>query len=402
MKVTVQKSAARGCVKAPPSKSMAHRLLIAAAFCRGQSVVHNISLSEDIKATISCLESLGIECHYEDGSVYVNGGKLTKAKDTLFCNESGSTLRFFVPVALLLGEPVKFVGSEKLFSRPLDEYEKICRENGFEFTKCKDSLTVCGRLSAGRYSVMGNISSQYITGLVFALSLLDEDSVIDITPPVSSRSYIDLTIGALAQFGVQVYWQDDHTLYISAKDKYTPREVTVEGDCSNAAFLEAFNLIGGDVRVTGLLKETIQGDRVYREMFPQLAQGAPTLHIDDCPDLAPVLFTMASMLGGATFYGTQRLKIKESDRAAVMASELSKFGADIEVHDDYVVVKKAQLHTPVQELYGHNDHRIVMSLALISSVYGGSIDGAEAVKKSFPDFFEVIETLGIKFSKEQK
>ena len=176
-----------------------------------------------------------------------------------------------------------------------------------------------------------------------------------------------------------------------------PSDVTVEGDYSNAAFLDGFNLIGGEVNVQGLNENSLQGDKVYRELFDMLDEGSPEISIEDCPDLAPILFTLACMKNGATFAGTRRLKIKESDRAEVMAEELRKFGAEICVMENSVRVSSGNLHAPSEMLRGHNDHRVVMSLAVIASVFGGVIDGCEAVKKSYPAFFEDIEKLGIKF-----
>lgn len=399
MNVTVNKSVARGKVSAPPSKSMAHRLLIAAAMSRGKSIVRNVSFSEDIKATLSCLEALGVDTSVEQDTVVLRSNGFSLRDGTLFCNESGSTLRFFVPIALTLGERVTFTGSERLLSRPLDEYERLCRERGFGFEKNENSLSVCGSLEGGRYTLSGNVSSQYITGLIFGLAALGEESVIEITPPVSSRAYIDLTLSALRTFGAEIFWQNENTVCIK-NSNLTPRDVAVEGDCSNAAFLEALNIFGGEVSVEGISDDTLQGDRVYKEMLDSLACSCPTLDLDACPDLAPVLFTVAAYKSGATFTGTKRLALKESDRASVMACELSKFGADITVNEDSVIIKKTELHTPKEVICGHNDHRVVMSLALLCSVYGGRISGAEAVKKSFPDFFEVIEGLGIDIIRE--
>ena len=178
MNVTVNKSVASGKVSAPPSKSMAHRLLIAAAMSRGKSIVRNVSFSEDIKATLSCLEALGVDTSVEQDTVVLRSNGFSLRDGTLFCNESGSTLRFFVPIALTLGERVTFTGSERLLSRPLDEYERLCRERGFGFEKNENSLSVCGSLEGGRYTLSGNVSSQYITGLIFGLAALGEESVI--------------------------------------------------------------------------------------------------------------------------------------------------------------------------------------------------------------------------------
>ena len=204
-----------------------------------------------------------------------------------------------------------------------------------------------------------------------------------------------LAIDALSIFGVNAEWKDDYTLFIQGNQRYTPTEVSVEGDYSGAAFPEALNLFGGEVTVNGLRPDSIQGDKAYRKYYDMLVRGVPTIHIGDCPDLGPVLFAVAAAKNGGVFTGTRRLKIKESDRAAAMAEELKKFGTSVSVYDDTVVIYPAEFHAPEEELYGHNDHRIVMALSILLTLTGGIIDGAEAVSKSYPGFFENLTTLGI-------
>ena len=212
---------------------------------------------------------------------------------------------------------------------------------------------------------------------------------------MESRSYINLTVSALERFGVKVVWEDEYTLYIKGGQKYTATDVTVEGDYSGAAFIDALGLFDGEVEIDGLAEDSIQGDRVYREHFASLLRGTPAIRIDDCPDLGPILFAVAAAKSGGIFSGTRRLKIKESDRAAAMAEELTKFGASVSIYDDKVVVYPADFHKPTQLLLGHADHRIVMSLAVLLTLVGGEIDGAEAVKKSYPAFFDDLRALGI-------
>ena len=199
----------------------------------------------------------------------------------------------------------------------------------------------------------------------------------------------------MAKFGVRISKADERTFYIKGNQRCKNRSVSVEGDYSNAAFLDAFNLIGGNVVVTGLSKNTAQGDYVYKDYFFELQNGTSILDLSDCPDLAPILMTVAALYNGAVFTGTNRLKIKESDRGEAMREELSKFGAKVIIEENKITVNKADLKTPVTYLNGHNDHRIVMSLAILASVTGGEIYGAEAVSKSFPDFFTKISSLGI-------
>lgn len=399
MRVRIEPSSAVGSVFAPPSKSIAHRALICAALSREASI-DNIAYSKDISATMDCLLKMGAQIEQENSSVKIGGLDPFCIPEgcELYCNESGSTLRFFLPLCMLSGTKITLKGSERLFERPLTVYEDICKEKNILFEKNRDSVTVCGKLTGGKYSVPGNISSQFITGLLLALPLVEGDSILTVTGKFESASYIDLTLSAMHKFGV-VITRDGNSFYVKGGQSYISTEYAIEGDCSNAAFLEAFNLLGGAVKVLGLEKDTLQGDRVYKEMFENLRNGIRKFELSDCPDLAPVMFAMAAYHGGAEFGGTARLRIKESDRAAAMAEELAKFGILVEVFDDSVIVHKGKLHVPQDILYGHNDHRIVMALSLLCSVTGGDIEDAQAIEKSFPDFFERISELGIKIEK---
>ncbi len=400
MNVKIKKSRAVGHIVPPASKSMAHRLLIGAALADENTKIVNITPCDDVLATLNCLSELGISSLLYSNIAEIGVGDIKRAKPKreLNCRESGSTLRFMLPLALLSGNETTFIGAPRLLERPMAVYENICLEKGLKYAQTDGKITVCGPLQAGDYSLPGNISSQFITGLLFALSALSEDSRINITTEVESRSYIELTRAAMAKYGVSVLWENDRTLYIKGGQKYSSGgSVFVECDYSGAAFPDAFNLIGGDVSVDGLNKDSLQGDRIYKEHYKALEASTPTIDITDCPDLGPILFTLAAAKNGARFVGTKRLKIKESDRAAVMAEELSKFGAHLTVLDNEVIVSNTELHTPTEPLYGHNDHRIVMSLSVLCSLYGGEIVGAEAVKKSYPNFFEHIKKLGIEF-----
>ena len=214
-------------------------------------------------------------------------------------------------------------------------------------------------------------------------------------PPIESRSYIKLTISALESFGINVKWLDDNTIFVPANQKYIPCDITVEGDYSGAAFPDALNLFSGNVKLSGLNESSIQGDSVYKKYYDMLTRGVPTIHIGDCPDLGPVMFAVAAAKNGGIFTGTKRLKIKESDRAMAMAEELKKFGTAVSVYDDTVVIYPKEFHKPTECLSGHNDHRIVMSLSVLLTLTGGEIDGAEAVSKSYPSFFEDLRALGI-------
>jgi len=395
MTLTFTPSFAKGEISAPPSKSMAHRALISAALANGESRLSPIALSEDMLATMDCLAALGAEFQREGETVLVRGMEYPKnTGKALCCRESGSTLRFLLPLCLLTGEEFLLQGAPRLMERPLGVYEDLCREKGFLFERTGEGIRVAGKLSGGKYSVPGNISSQFITGLLFALSLLPEESSLEVTGGMESASYVDMTLSALSAFGAAVE-RRENTFFLSGKNSFQSRDFTVEGDFSNAAFLDAFNLVGGEVRVSGLSDVSLQGDRVYREIFPLLPKGSPTVDLSDCPDLAPVLFALAAYFHGGRFTGTARLRIKESDRGAAMAAELGKCGVELQVYENEIVVPDGKLTPPAEEIKSHNDHRIAMAMSVILSRIGGTLSGAEAVAKSYPDFYKAIKSLGI-------
>ncbi len=394
MKLSITKTHYRGTVTAPPSKSEAHRLLIAAGLSQGTSVIHGISDSEDMKATLDCLEALGAVWTKDGDTVTVRGADPRKRqKACLPCRESGSTLRFFLPLCLISEAEAMLTGSETLLNRPLDVYEQICLSQGLLFDRSPEGITVEGPLTGGHFRVPGDISSQFISGLMFALPLLPGYSVVELTPPVMSGSYIAMTAEALSAFGVTVELADRRIL-IPGGQIYQPREVTVEGDWSNAAFFLALNALGSEIEIEGLDRNTRQGDAVIRRLLGKLGRGCPTVDIGDCPDLAPVLMASAALMNGVTLVNTDRLKIKESDRGVAMAEELAKCGVAVTVGDNVITVKSPDALTPPSvPLSGHNDHRIVMACAVLLSRLGGEIEGTEAVRKSYPDFFEVLGAL---------
>ena len=395
MRVVIRPSAARGVIAAPPSKSMAHRLLICAGLSGGESVVRGLSCSKDVEATIACLRALGAEVTLDGDTAVVRGVDLRGGGKSgeLFCNESGSTLRFFIPLCLIDGAQRTLRGSDYLFTRPLSVYEHIAVQQGIVFQRSRNSLTVRGRLTGGVYEAPGDVSSQFITGLLFALPLLDTDSEIRLIPPVESRSYLNLTVDAMRAFGVVIEAQGD-VFRIRGNQRYRATDVTVEGDYSNAAFFEALNYAGSQVTVTGLNERSLQGDRVYKILFEKIKRQQGAIDIADCPDLGPVLFAVAALCGGGEFTGTRRLRYKESDRAAAMRDELAKFGVTVTVGENMVGVS-GSVHEPDAVLCGHGDHRIVMALSVLASAVGGEIDGAEAVQKSFPDYFDRMIEAGV-------
>ena len=393
MRATFTPARLQGTIDAPPSKSMAHRYLIGAALSGQTCVLEGVDYSEDILATIDCLRALGATVTTDGATVTVDPRGFMQAEHpVLECRESGSTLRFFIPLALCLGRPVILRGSERLLERPLDVYEQLCRERGFTFQKGTTALTLWGSLQSDTYRVRGDISSQFITGLLLALVYLGGEATVEIIPPFESRSYVDLTLSALSAFGANVAYTDENTIRIHPATLHA-YDGRVEGDYSNAAFLDVFNHLGSAVQVGGLRPDSGQGDRVYAAYFQQIADGTPTLDVSDCPDLCPVLFALAALKNGATFIGTDRLKLKESDRGAAMHQELQKLGGGLLFGENTITVPPQTLRYAGQVLDGHNDHRIVMALSVMLSQMGGTIEGVEAVSKSYPHFFEDIRHL---------
>ena len=398
MRVRIFPDKAKGSITAPPSKSMAHRLLLCAAMSEGKSVISGMSDCDDVLATLDCLETLGVKWEMDGDTVTVWGRDMRTVTPTaaLACRESGSTLRFMLPICLVCGKNVMMTGAPSLMRRPMSIYEEISREFGYTYLLDGTSIVLRGPLRSGEYKIAGDVSSQFISGLLFALPLLDGDSKISITPPVVSRSYLDLTVMALRLFGIEVEWSDDHTIFIRGSQHYRATDVRVEGDYSGASFFAALRVLGGEVEIGGLDPASLQGDRIYEKYFGAMACGIPTIHIGNCPDLGPILMALAAAKHGGIFTGTSRLKIKESDRGAAMARELAKFGASVTVHEDSIVVYPADFHAPTEVLCGYGDHRIVMSLAVLLTLVGGEIDGAEAIKKSYPAFFDDLASLGVK------
>ncbi len=406
MKVVIEPKTAAGVISAPPSKSYSHRALIAAGLAKGKSLLHGVLDSEDIGATTDCLKLLGVKVEPMNADCLQIEG-ISKKIEQMFepgreketplivsCRESGSTLRFFVPLFLLTGKLVEFQGCGRLMDRPIEIYEAVCKKQQLLFQRTETGIQARGPLRADTFCVPGNVSSQFVTGLLFALPLLPEDSRIELIPPVESRSYIRMTLQVLKDFGITVKEEGD-TLFIPGGQQYQPREYTVEGDYSNGAFLDALGLVSeSSVQVMGLKEDSLQGDKVYRKYFEMLKAGEGPIDIQDCPDLGPVLIAMAAAFGGGRLVNTARLKIKESDRGQVMAEELQKFGITVRCMENEIVVEAGILHKPEAVLQGHNDHRIAMALAVLCTLTGGTIEGAECVKKSYPGFFEDMKKLG--------
>lgn len=386
-----------GEVSAPPSKSFAHRYLIGSVLSRGKCVIKNVADSDDISATLSCIEQLGGSVTKDGNIVTVIPTNEKQIENAVFdCKESGSTLRFFIPVVLATGtKNCTFLGSERLLARGIKEYEKLFENSDVKIKSDKKAIEVNGTLSAGNYEISGEVSSQYTTGMLFALSRTPGKSTLKITGNAESRAYVDMTIKVLKDFGADIAEPEKNFFEINGKGRLSSGEFTVEGDWSNAAFLIALSRLLGTISVSGLNENSVQGDRFSSVAFDALDGENAEIDLKDCPDLAPILFAYAAYKNGGKFTNTRRLRVKESDRANVMADELKKFGANVKVYENSVEIEKTQLKPPIVPLCGHNDHRIVMALSVLAAVFGAEIDGAEAVSKSYPDFFRVIKKAGV-------
>lgn len=397
MKVKILPSKTSGEVSAPPSKSFAHRYLIGSVLSCGKCVIKNIADSDDISATLSCIEQLGGSVTKDGNIVTVIPTNEKQIENAVFdCKESGSTLRFFIPVVLATGaKHCTFSGSERLLARGIKEYEKLFENSDIKINSDKKSIEVNGKLTSGNYEISGEVSSQYTTGMLFALSVLDGKSTLKITGNAESRAYVDMTIKVLKDFGADIAEPEKNFFEINGKGRLSPGEFTVEGDWSNAAFLIALSRLLGTISISGLNENSVQGDRFLSVAFDALDGENAEIDLKDCPDLAPILFAYAAYINGGRFTNTRRLRVKESDRANVMAEELKKFGANVKVYENSVEIERTQLKPPIVPLCGHNDHRIVMALSVLAAVLGAEIDGAEAVNKSYPDFFRVIKKAGV-------
>ena len=391
-----------GAVTPPPSKSQAHRLLIAAALAEGTSTLHNIARSQDIDATLRCVTALGGSwTETSPGTLTVtgiggrrfSGGELPR----LDCGESGSTLRFFIPIALAVAGGGIFTGHGRLMERPQGPYFQLFDKKGIFYEQKDGVLTVRGALTPGEYVLPGNVSSQFFTGLLFALPLLDGVSAVVSSTEIESQAYITMTLEAMRQAGVPVAERPGLRSFEVLPAAYPPFAATVEADWSQAAFWYAANFLDSRVEIRDLNPDSGQGDKVVSELYWQLARpGDAEIDVSGCPDLLPPLAVMAAVRSGTTrFVNAARLRIKESDRLSTITAALTALGAEVhEEPDRLIIVGKPSL--PGGTVDCANDHRIAMMAAIAATGCTGpvTIRGAECVQKSYPDFWEVYRSLG--------
>ncbi|MBQ8206221.1 MAG: 3-phosphoshikimate 1-carboxyvinyltransferase [Bacilli bacterium] len=394
MNVLLKKGVLNGVISAPPSKSYSHRYIIASLLSNDKCEVSSLFYSDDIEATLSCVEAFGGKYEKLNDKVIIHGNNNIINNPVFNCNESGSTLRFLIPIALSKYDNVTFVGTERLISRGIDIYEKIFISQNIKTFKTNTTINIQGKLKAGIFDVDGSVSSQYITGLLFALPLLDGDSVINIIPPINSKEYIEMTLDVLNKFNIK-YERNNNSIKIFGNQKYIGIDSVIEGDYSNSAFLDAFNYMSCNVKINNLNPFSLQGDKIYTNYFKKLDKEYCELDISNCIDLGPVLFAFAALKHGGKFIGTSRLRIKESNRDLAMKNELAKVGVEVVVNDNDVIVKKSLLLKPTIPFDSHNDHRIVMALSLFLTQFDIQINNANAINKSYPHYFKDLEKLGV-------
>lgn len=420
MKATIYPGKCQGTIHIPPSKSMSHRALLCAALAKGTSHITNIVFSEDIQATLEAIACMGATVRVEEDGVWIDGvdGRIMLTNTSIDCKESGSTLRFTIPLLSLSNQKITFLGRNRLLRRPLEIYQKIFCEQGAYFQQSENTLTIQGSLHSGNYTLPGNISSQFITGLLYTLPLLEEDSTLHILPPFESRSYVTLTLQMLETFGIYIKQIDEYTFHIPGRQHYMAQDHTVEGDYSQAAFFAVLAAINNNLTLTGIQRDSQQGDKIILDYLQQCGvnityhEDAITVHkseihgreldLADCPDLGPIL-TILGMYADSdyTLSNIARLRLKESDRVAAMEHNLRLLGVDITSDYDHIYIKPSSHYTGNVVCDGAKDHRIVMSLAVAATLSSITITHAEAISKSYPAFFTDLQKLGIQVILEE-
>lgn len=417
MRVKIYPTTVSSSISVPPSKSISHRGIICACLARGTSRIDNISYSKDIIATIKGMSKLGAKISKYDNYLIVEGIGNIKANTPLCidCNESGSTLRFFIPIFSLCNQQVKFTGQGRLFLRPQSIYEEIFKGQGLSFLQDEDGITINSSLKSGEYNICGDISSQFITGLLLTLPLLNGNSTIKIKPPFESRSYVDLTLQTMKDFGVEAYFKDDYTICVKGNQQYKNTDYQVEGDYSQMAFFAVLSALKGKLDINNMRIDSKQGDKEIVDILKafnadiqvsnnhytikQSSLNSKDIDLSNCPDLGPILTVLCAFSKGkSTIYNAGRLRIKESDRIYAMKTELKKLGVNISSTEDTITVCSRVPMCDEVEVYAHNDHRIAMSLAVFGTLseYPVIINNAECVEKSYPDFFEDMKKIGVK------
>ena len=402
MDIRIRPVPLHGAVTPPPSKSQAHRLILCAALAGGRSVIRNLAFSQDIRATLGCVSALGASWTEQKSGVVavdgIGGREYTGALPHLDCGESGSTLRFLIPIALAVAGGAEFTGRGRLMQRPQKPYLDLFDQMGIKYEQKDDRLRVEGRLRAGEYRMPGNVSSQFFTGLLYALPLLEGQSRIIPTTALESEDYIRMTIQAQKLAGLSVEELPDGGYAVQGQ-RYRAMDVAVEADWSQAGFWYAAKNLGSDLTICGMDERSLQGDRRIAEFAALLGrEGDREIDVSQCPDLVPPLAAMAALRrGDCRITGAARLRIKESDRLAAVTAALNAMGARVEEFPEELLIHGVSSLKGGAVIDCCNDHRIAMMCAVAAtrSVGGETVlQGAECVRKSYPDFWQVYRALG--------
>lgn len=390
MNITIYPRILSGEITAIPSKSQAHRLLICSAFADRPTDLICPETNQDIEATVDCLKALGAVITHTERGYQVIPAKSIPSKATLNCRESGSTLRFMLPVVGALGVEGHFLLSGRLPQRPLSPLWEEMERMGCMLTRpTADTITCKGQLKPGNYTIDGGVSSQYITGLLFAMALMNGKSKLTVTGKLESGPYVEMTRKALSAFGVST----DHLCANGSRPFTSPGSLTVEGDWSNGAFFIAANAMGNPITVKNLDPASPQGDRAIDELSATL-QNHCTINAADIPDLVPILSVLAAVNNGADFTNIRRLRLKESDRVEAVISMLSSLGIQAKASEDTLTVYPGRFAGGIVDSV--NDHRIAMAAAIAATVASGpvTITDAHCVAKSYPTFWDEYGKLG--------
>lgn len=417
MEVKITPSKLSGTINIPPSKSYSHRAIICGALGEGISNIHNIDFSDDIKTTIRLAENMGAEISIHGNSLLIKGnsGKINIKDPNIQCNESGSSIRFIIPILLASDNCYAIIdGKGKLKERPLTSYYKIFDKQNIEYRTTNGllPLTIKGNLKADNFEIEGNISSQFITGLLYTLPLLKDESKINITSNLESISYVDLTLDMLKNSGIEIINNEYKSFSIKGNQKYKNIDYTVEGDYSQVAFWIVAGILGSPITCTSIFKNSLQGDKAIVEIVQRMGANleiendkikvipsnthGTIIDISQCPDIGPILTVLAALSEGETrIINAERLRIKESDRITSIKTELNKLGANVSETENSLIIQGVKSLKGGVTVDAWNDHRIAMALAVASIKCENpiTITGAESVKKSYPNFWEEFQKL---------
>lgn len=412
MKVEVYPSKVKGSVTPPPSKSFLHRMIICASLAKGTSTIHNVSYSEDIIATLSAFESIGVKIDKFPNKIIIESDGLSHLQQEkhINCNESGSTIRFLIPIFTSKYRCL-FTGNSTLFNRPFSVYEDIYNSQGITWNKSCQSIITKGALKPGKYIIPGDISSQFISGLLFILPTLDGDSIIEVTKKFESSQYVALTVSVMKMFGINID-KIGNIYKITGNQKYTSKDVKSENDYSQLAFFAVLGIINNNIQICGFNQNSLQPDRKIIDFiedmngsvirtdntleFVKSNTTGTTIDVSQSPDIAPILGLLAACSKGQTnIINAKRLIIKESNRLQSTYEILKKLGVEVYIENDSLIIHGSKTLRG-NEFDSYNDHRIVMTLAIAGTICDSklTINHAEAVNKSYPNFFKDLQSLG--------